>query len=106
MDLARLSYIVDPLHEQSEGVSGTSTSSKGGVKQCAAYAAPLLPAFKEKVLAGVGREWQGVEGIAKQVPPEGVYCQLMTQAKGLLYFGMGRFLSYLSPKVREAGVKA
>ena len=93
VDLARLSYIGDPLHEQSEAVSCG--------RPCAAYAAPLLPVLKEKVLAGVGKEWQAVEGVAKQVPPEGLYCQVMTQAKGMLYYGMGRFLSYMSPKVRD-----
>lgn len=89
MDMDRMAYIVDPLHELSD-------SSRAA----APYSPPLIPHFREKVLGVHGSNtWQGITGAPQRQPDVGEYAQLLRGAGVLLYQGLGRMLSYVGPKV-------
>lgn len=62
----------------------------------------MLPYFKDKVLPVYGKDWQGLMGAPNRVPAEAEYTNLLGGGSaGLLYFGMGRFLSSISTQVPE-----
>lgn len=97
IDLGKVTYVVDPLHEQSStGAAAGGTASKAP----GAYEATLIPTFQQKVLDVYGKEWQGLKGQPDLVPAQGVYSQLLGAASTLLYCGLGRFLSYVDVQVR------
>lgn len=57
----------------------------------------LLQAFQQDLLPAFGKEWVGITGNASFVPTETQYAQLLRQAPGVVYCGMGCFLHYVPP---------
>jgi hypothetical protein len=104
VDLGKVTYVVDPLHEQSS--TGAGAGSTVSSKAPGSYEATLIPTFQQKVLDVYGKEWQGLKGQPDLVPAQGVYSQLLGAASTLLYCGLGRFLSYVDVQVRGGRVQA
>jgi hypothetical protein len=88
LEYDRLTYIVDPLYEQS-----------GSGRYWGPLGQPIISEFRSTVLDRFGSDWSGLVGHEGQVPGEAEYQQLVGAASGLLFLGMGRFGAHLSPKV-------
>lgn len=88
LEYDRLTYIVDPLYEQS-----------GSGRYWGPLGQPIISEFRSTVLDRFGSDWSGLVGHEGQVPGEAEYQQLVGSATGLLFLGMGRFGAHLSPKV-------
>eukprot|EP00798_Chlamydomonas_sp_ICE-L_P031651 gene31651-6848_t len=57
---------------------------------------PLISTFKSTLLSQAPhKDWFGITGTLNRVPAEAEYIGLLAKAPGLVFLGMGRFLSYL-----------
>ena len=86
-DLSGLTYIVDPKSE------GSSPEDARGP-----YSPPLIPTFKSTLHTDF-KDWKGYMGIPNRIPAEAELLQLVTSSSGLVFLGMGRFMSYVSPSI-------
>lgn len=59
----------------------------------------LLQAFQQDVVTVFGKEWRGITGGVSCMPTDAQYDQLLREATGLVYCGMGRFVNYVPPAV-------
>jgi hypothetical protein len=95
VDVSRLTYIADPLHEESDALPPAATAGS--------YTVPILPLLRDKLLPAFGAGWSagvvGVPGGRGCVPSEGEYAAALAGAAGLLFLGLGRFLAYAPPAV-------
>eukprot|EP00798_Chlamydomonas_sp_ICE-L_P031652 gene31652-6849_t len=74
-DISSLGYIVDPV---------------------CPFNTPLISTFKSTLLSQAPhKDWFGITGTLNRVPAEAEYIGLLAKAPGLVFLGMGRFLSYL-----------
>lgn len=116
--MKQLSYIVDPCMEHApiqlpNPPATTPPAAKPGPRPTpkpspSSHPADktsrsLVQAFQQDILAAFGKEWVGITGNASFLPSEAQYTQLLRQAAGVVYCGMGRFLQYVPPAV-VAGV--
>ena len=86
-DIGGLSYIVDPKCEGS-----APEDAKGP------FSPALIPTFQSSLLDEF-KEWRGYLGSPNRVPADAELMQLVTAASGLVFLGMGRFMSYLAPRI-------
>ena len=83
-----MTYMVDLRHEDipppdsEDGAEATMTT---------------IPAQFNRLKNDFGTGWTGVMGSAEGIPGEGECQRMMSGAKALLYYGHGRFLSYVAP---------
>ncbi|MEW5301509.1 MAG: hypothetical protein WDW36_004367 [Sanguina aurantia] len=89
-DLTSTAYIVDPRSQCS-----TPLQARGP------FMAPLAPAFNDTILAafGAGSSWSGIAGVPGTTPAESQYASLLAGGSALIYFGLGRFLGVVPPRV-------
>ena len=111
--MKQLSYIVDPCMEHTPTSPPTPANippaAKPGPKPTPKptlgsttadkTSRSLVQAFQQDILAAFGKEWVGITGNASFMPTEVQYAQLLRQAAGVVYCGMGRFLQYVPPAV-------
>lgn len=112
----QLSYIVDPHMEHTPpappasrattppaakpGPKATSTSKPASASTPADKTSrSLIQAFQQDILPAFGKEWVGITGNANFLPTEAQYAQLLRQAAGVVYCGMGPFLQCVPPAV-------
>lgn len=74
----------------------TPNSNSAGGDQAAPS---LIQAFQQEVLNPYGKGWEGITGTASFSPTEAQYDQLLKATTGLVYCGLGRFLSYVPAAV-------
>jgi len=61
---------------------------------------PTRPYCRDKVLSqSVAKEWKGLMGVPSRQPGDAEFQALLRSASALVFVGMGRFLSYMSPQV-------
>lgn len=112
--IKQLSYIVDPCMEHAPLPPPTSRVSTPPTAKPGSKLTPkatpantpadkasrsLVQSFQQDILPAFGKEWTGITGDASFMPTEAQYAQLLRQAAGLVYCGMGRFLQYVPPAV-------
>ena len=111
--IKQLAYIVDPCLEHSPAPTLTPSASippaaKPGAKPTPkpthANAADkasrsLVQAFEQDILPAFGKDWTGITGNPSFLPTEAQYAQLLRQAGGIVYCGMGQLLHYVPPAV-------
>lgn len=112
--IKQLSYIVDPCVEHAPSPTlmppaSTHPAAKPGVKATpkptltniptAIASRSLVQAFQQDILPAFGKDWTGIVGNPSFLPTEAQYVQLLRQAAGIVYCGMGRFLQYVPPAV-------
>jgi hypothetical protein len=62
------------------------------------YSPALIPTFQSFMLEEF-KDWKGLMGSPNRVIAEAELMQLSASATGVVFLGMGRFLSYISPRV-------
>jgi hypothetical protein len=67
----------------------------------------LLSLCRQQLLEQLGHDWQGLAGVAGEVPSEAQLARVVAGAKGLLLLlGPGRLLARLPPQVKLHTVAA
>ena len=84
-DIGGMTYVVDPKCE------GSSEEDAKGP-----FSPPLIPTFQSRMLDEF-KDWKGFVGSPNRVPADADLMQLVQTASGLVFLGMGRFMSYISP---------
>lgn len=82
-----ITYIVDPKCE------GSSPEDAKGP-----FSPPLISTFQSRMLDEF-KDWKGFVGSPNRVPADADLMQLVSSASSLVFLGMGRFMSYISPAI-------
>jgi hypothetical protein len=61
---------------------------------------------RQQLLEPLGHDWQGLAGVAGEVPSEAQLARVVGGAKGLLLLGPGRLLARVTPQVRLHSIVA
>jgi len=86
-ELGGMTYIVDPKCE------GSSPEDARGP-----FSPPLIPTFKSTLLNDF-KDWKGLMGSPNRTPADAELMQLVSSSSGLVFLGMGRFMSYVTPGI-------
>jgi tetratricopeptide (TPR) repeat protein len=87
-----MTYMVDLRYEEAPGAA-----LEAGAEEDAEATSPSLTTRFEELKSQFGSNWSGVMGSLDGIPGEGECQRAMIGAKSLLYYGHGRFLSYVPP---------
>jgi tetratricopeptide (TPR) repeat protein len=86
---AEMTYLVDLRHEDAPA-SGSKDGVEANFTTIPAHFAGLRDEFK-------GAGWAGAMGSAEGIPGDGECQRVLSGAKSLLFYGHGRFFSYVAP---------
>ena len=92
--------VTPPAAAPAPAKAGSKPAQKGAPGSSAAADKAnrsLLQAFQQDVLSLYGKEWTGITGNVGCMPTDAQYEQLLRQATGFLYCGVGRFVNYVPP---------
>ena len=110
----QLSFVVDPCLDHTPSPAptpstpnppaakpGTKLAAKSALGSAAAdkTSRSLVQAFQQDILPAYGKEWTGITGNASFLPTDAQYAQLLNQAAGVVYCGLGSFLQHIPPAV-------